>query len=438
MLGEVAMYCFVVLVLTGVYLTFFFVPSDKTVIYHGSYVPLRGVTMSQAYESTVRLSFDVRAGLVMRQIHHWAALVFIATIVAHLCRIFFTGAFRRPRELNWIIGVTLLLLAIFNGFAGYSLPGRPAVGHGSAHRILDRARHPDRRDVVGLPVFGGEFPASDILTRLYVIHILLIPVAIATLLGAHLAVLWRQKHTQFRGRGRREDNVVGSRLWPTYTAKSIGLFAVIAGVLALLGGLAQINPVWLYGPFDPSAVSTAAQPDWYLGWIEGALRLAPPVYLHIGPYNVSELFWPAIALPGITFMLLYLWPFLERRVTHDDAEHNLLDRPSDRPMRTALGVGVLTFYAVLLLGARRTSGRRSWMSASPRCCGRSASCCSRCRCCSARSRGRCAGTCRPATTPSGARSSPSCRSRRTTRTAAPSRRRPNPSGAQSEMRQPPR
>jgi ubiquinol-cytochrome c reductase cytochrome b subunit len=378
MLGEVAMYCFVVLVLPGVYLTFFFVPSDKTVIYHGSYVPLRGVAMSQAYESTVRLSFDVRAGLVMRQIHHWAALVFIATIVAHLCRIFFTGAFRRPRELNWIIGVTLLLLAIFNGFAGYSLPDDLLSGTGLRIAYSIALAIPIVGTWLAFLVFGGEFPASDILTRLYVIHILLIPVAIATLLGAHLAVLWRQKHTQFRGRGRREDNVVGSRLWPTYTAKSIGLFAVIAGVLALLGGLAQINPVWLYGPFDPSAVSTAAQPDWYLGWIEGALRLAPPVYLHIGPYNVSELFWPAIALPGITFMLLYLWPFLERRVTHDDAEHNLLDRPSDRPMRTAR-CRCARALLVLLLGRAGHLGTEAGCEPLA-CCGRSASCCSRCRC----------------------------------------------------------
>ncbi len=349
MLGEIAMYCFAVLVVTGVYLTFFFVPSDKPVVYTGSYGPLRGTTMSQAYESTVRLSFDVRAGLVMRQIHHWAALLFIATIVAHLCRIFFTGAFRRPRELNWIIGVTLLVLAIFNGFAGYSLPDDLLSGTGLRIAYSIALAVPLVGTWLAFLVFGGEFPASDILTRLFVIHILIIPVAIATLLGAHLAILWRQKHTQFRGRGRREDNVVGSRLWPTYTAKSIGLFAIIAGVLALLGGLAQINPVWLYGPFDPSAVSTAAQPDWYLGWIEGALRIAPPAYLKIGPYNISELFWPAVALPGITFGLLYLWPFLERRFTHDTDEHHLLDRPSDRPMRTAIGVAVLTFYSVLLL-----------------------------------------------------------------------------------------
>jgi len=349
MLGEIAMYCFVVLVVTGVYLSLFFVPSAKQVTYTGSYAPLRGVAMSQAYESTIRLSFDVRAGLVMRQIHHWAALLFIAAIVAHLCRVFFTGAFRRPRELNWVIGVTMLVLAIFNGFAGYSLPDDLLSGTGLRIAYSIALSIPVVGTWVAFLLFGGEFPASDILNRLFVFHVLLIPVAIGALLGAHLAIVWRQKHTQFRGRGRRQSNVVGSRLWPTYTAKSIGLFAIIAGVLALLGGLAQINPVWLYGPFDPAAVSTAAQPDWYLGWVEGALRITPPFYLHIGPWNVSELFWPAILLPGVTFVLLYLWPFIEARVTHDHAEHHLLDRPSDAPMRTALGVTALTFYAVLLL-----------------------------------------------------------------------------------------
>jgi len=349
MLGEIAMYCFAVLVITGVYLSFFFVPSDKTVVYHGSYGPLRGVSMSQAYESTIRLSFDVRAGLVMRQMHHWAALVFLATIVAHLCRIFFTGAFRRPRELNWIVGVTLLVLAIFNGFAGYSLPDDLLSGTGLRIAYSIALAIPVIGTWVAFLLFGGEFPAHDILSRLFVVHVLLIPAAIAGLLTVHLAIVWRQKHTQFAGEGRTEGNVVGSKLWPTYTAKSVGLFGLVAGVLALLGGLAQINPIWLYGPFSPSAVSTAAQPDWYMGWIEGALRIMPPVYLHLGPYDLSEIFWPAIALPTLTFGLLYLWPFLERRFTHDTAEHHILDRPSERPMRTALGVVVLTFYAVLLL-----------------------------------------------------------------------------------------
>ena len=349
MLGEIALYSFVVLVVTGVYLTFFFVPSAKDVVYHGDYAPLRGVHMTQAYESTLRLSFDVRAGLVMRQTHHWAALVFLAAIVAHLCRVFFTGAFRRPREFNWIVGVTLLVLALFNGFAGYSLPDDLLSGTGLRIAYSVVLSVPVVGEWAAFLLFGGEFPAPDILSRLFVLHVLLIPAAIVVLLSVHLAVIWRQKHTQFVAPGRREDNVVGSRLWPQYAAKSVGFFAIIAAVLALLGGVAQINPVWLYGPFEPASVTTAAQPDWYLGWIEGALRIAPAWFLRIGPYSVSEVFWPAVALPTATFALLYAWPFLEAWVTRDHAEHHLLDRPSDRPVRSAIGVGVLSFYAVLLL-----------------------------------------------------------------------------------------
>jgi ubiquinol-cytochrome c reductase cytochrome b subunit len=349
MLGELALYCFMVLVITGIFLCFFYDPSAEKVTYHGHYAALHGVAMSQAYRSVVRLSFDVRAGIVMRQIHHWAALVFVAAIVAHLCRIFFTGAFRRPRELNWLVGVTLLVFALFNGFTGYSLPDDLLSGTGLriAYSIL--LSIPVVGEWLAFLVFGGEFPANDIISRLFVIHVLLVPAAITALLSVHLLVLWRQKHTQFAGPGRTERNVVGSRLWPTYAAKSLGLFFLVAAALAALGGLAQINPIWLYGPFEPSAVTTAAQPDWYLGWLEGALRLTPPLPLHIFGHTVSEVFWPGILLPAVTFLALYSWPWIERFVTRDRAEHHLLDRPRDRPARTAIGVGVLTFYAVLVI-----------------------------------------------------------------------------------------
>jgi ubiquinol-cytochrome c reductase cytochrome b subunit len=349
MLGEIALYCFVVIVLTGIFLTFFFDPSPKRVVYHGSYGPLDGVHMTEAYRSTVELSFDVRAGLVMRQTHHWAALVFLAAIVAHLCRVFFTGAFRRPRELNWIVGVTLLLLALFNGFTGYSLPDDLLSGTGLRIAYSIALSIPFVGTWAAFLVFGGEFPAEEIITRLFVIHILLVPLAILGLLSVHLAILWHQKHTHHRGPGHTERNVVGSRLWPTYTVKTIGLFAIVAAVLGGLGGLVQINPVWLYGPFEPSAVTTAAQPDWYVGWLEGALRLFPPWDARAFDHTVSEVFWPGVVVPGITFALLYAWPFVEARMTSDYAEHHILDRPRERPVRTAIGVGVLTFYGVLLL-----------------------------------------------------------------------------------------
>jgi ubiquinol-cytochrome c reductase cytochrome b subunit len=349
MLGEIALYSFIVLVATGTFLAFFFQASLRQVQYTGDYAQLHGVMMSEAYNSVIHLSFDVRAGLVMRQTHHWAALVFIASIVAHLCRVFFTGAFRRPREINWVIGVTMLVLAIGNGFTGYSLPDDLLSGTGLRIMYSIVLSIPVVGTWIAFLLFGGEFPADSIVSRLFVLHVFVVPVALFGLIGAHMMILWRQKHTQFPGPGRTERNDVGSRLWPKYALKSAGFFALITGVLFGLGGLAQINPVWLYGPFDPAAVTTAAQPDWYVGWLEGALRLAPPWYLHIASYNVSEVFWPGVVLPGITFMLLYAWPWLEARVTRDHAEHHLLDRPRDRPVRTAIGVGVLTFYIVLLL-----------------------------------------------------------------------------------------
>src|SRR3954468_18524438 len=178
MLGEIALYSFVVLVLTGTYLTFFFDPGSKEVTYHGSYKPLVGVRMTEAYRSTVRLSFDVRAGLVFRQIHHWAALVFLAAIVAHLCRIFFTGAFRRPRELNWLIGVTLLLLAIANGFAGYSLPDDLLSGTGLRVANAFMLSIPVIGPHLAFFAFNGEFPGTSIISRLYIVHVLLVPLAI--------------------------------------------------------------------------------------------------------------------------------------------------------------------------------------------------------------------------------------------------------------------
>jgi ubiquinol-cytochrome c reductase cytochrome b subunit len=305
--------------------------------------------MSEAYHSTIRLSFDIRAGLVFRQIHHWAALIFVASIVTHLCRIFFTGAFRRPRELNWIVGVSLLLLAIANGFTGYSLPDDLLSGTGLRIAYSIVLGVPFLGTWLAFLFFGGEFPAAALEPRLFVLHVLLVPALIIVLLSAHLAILWRQKHTQFTGPGRTERNVVGSFLWPTYTFRSIGLFAAVAAVLSALGGLAQINPVWLYGPFKAAAVSTAAQPDWYVGWLEGALRIFPPWRAHLFGYTISEVFWPGILLPGITFGLLYMWPFLEARFTGDHLEHHLLDSPRDRPVRTAIGVGVLTFYIVLVV-----------------------------------------------------------------------------------------
>ena len=350
MIGELALYCFVILLLTGVYLTFFFDASANETVYRGSYEPLQGVEMTQAYRSGLELSFDVRAGLVMRQMHHWAALLFLAAIVVHLGRVFFTGAFRRPREINWMIGVTLLVLAMFNGFAGYSLLDDQLSGTGLRIAYSIALSIPLIGTWITSLLFGGEFPGPDIIERLYVIHILLIPAAIAILLTAHLAILVRQKHTQFPGPGRSEDNVVGTRMWPTYAAKALGLFFLVVAVVAFLGGVFQINPIWIYGPFDPAEVSSASQPDWYMGWLDGALRIMPGWEIRAFGFEIPNPFFPGVLLASLTFGALYAWPFLEARVTGDHGVHHLADRPRQRPVRTALGVACLAFYVVCFLG----------------------------------------------------------------------------------------
>lgn len=347
LLGEIALYSFVVLVATGVYLTFFFDPSSEVTTYTGSYEPLQGAQVSQAYRSALDLSFDVRAGLVMRQMHHWAALIFVAAITVHLMRIFFTGAFRRPREINWVIGCTLLVLALANGFAGYSLLDDQLSGTGLRIAYSVVISIPVVGTWLASLVFGGQFPGEDIIPRLFVIHILLLPVVIGVLIGAHLAILVRHKHTHFPSKLARDDNVVGERLWPTYTAKAGGFFFLVSAIIAGLAGVAQINPIWIYGPFRPENVSSASQPDWYVGWMEGALRLMPNWEIDAFGFTIANPFFPGVLLPGITFGLLYAWPWLEARVTKDRAEHHVLDRPRDRPARTAFGVATIAFYVIL-------------------------------------------------------------------------------------------
>ena len=349
LLGEIALFCFVVLLLTGTFLAFFFVPDTRPTIYDGPYLPLQGQEVSAAFDSVMRLSFEVRAGLVMRQVHHWAALVFVGVIVLHASRVFFTGAFRRPRELNWLIGFGLLTFALGEGITGYSLPDDLLSGTGL--RIVYSAilSIPFLGPFLAFLFFGGEFPTEQLISRLFVFHVMLLPGLLIGGIAAHVGLTWLQKHTQFKSRWASERNVVGLPFWPAQVFRSVGLFFLTAAVLALLGGLFQINPVWSYGPFIPYAVTVPAQPDWYVGWLEGALRLGPPFEPTILGVTIPSPFLPGVLVPGIVFTFLALWPFLEARVTGDRREHHVLDWPWEAPVRTATGVAFLTFFLVQTL-----------------------------------------------------------------------------------------
>jgi ubiquinol-cytochrome c reductase cytochrome b subunit len=351
LLGEIALYAFIVLVATGTYLALFFTPSSAESIYHGSYVPLQGVQVSAAFQSTMNLSFHIPAGLLIRQTHHWAALLFVAAILGHLLRIFFTGAFRKPRDINYYIGLTLLTLAILEGFMGYSLPGDLLSGMGLAIAYGVTMSIPIVGANLAFLLWGGEFPGSSSFEpRLFFLHVFVLPVLIATLIGAHLAIIMRQKHSQFRGRGRREGNVIGTPLWPAYAARALGLMIAVAAVLVLLGGLIQVNPIWQYGPYEPWLGTNGAQPDWYLGWLIGALRLMPPLEIHFLNHTwVPNPFFGGVLFPGIVFTTIYLWPWAERRIAGDRRRRDLLDRPRDKPWRTALGAGFFSWVAIIFI-----------------------------------------------------------------------------------------
>ncbi len=352
MLGEVALYSFLVLLLSGTFLTFWFQPSMVPVIYDGVYGPLKGADMSVAYSSTLDISFEVRGGLLMRQVHHWSALLFVAASGLHMLRIFFTGAFRKPREINWVVGFVLFVLGMAGGFTGYSLPDDLLSGNGL--RIIDGM-------IKGIPfigaytsslLFGGEFPGEAIVGRLYSLHIMLIPALILVFVAVHLFMVVIHKHTHYSGPGRRDDNVVGYPLMPVYVAKAGGFFFIVFGVIMLVAATFTINPVWSYGGYDPSPVSAGTQPDWYIGWLDGALRLAPThLEFMVGNNTLSmNILLPMVV--GIAFLVVVaLYPFIEAWVTGDKREHHVLDRPRNAPTRTAIGAAGVTFYAVLWAGA---------------------------------------------------------------------------------------
>lgn len=352
MLGEVALYSFVVLLISGTFLTFFFQPSMTPTIYDGVYGPLKGMEVSAAYASTLDISFEVRGGLLMRQVHHWAALLFVAATGLHMLRVFFTGAFRKPRELNWVVGFMLFILAMAGGVTGYSLPDDLLSGNGL--RIIDGM-------IKAVPVvgaylssllFGGEFPGHAIVGRLYGLHILLIPALILVFIAIHLFMVVIHKHTHYPAPGRKDSNVVGYPLMPVYVAKAGGFFFIVFGVITLVAAAVTINPIWNYGPYDPSPVSAGTQPDWYIGWLDGALRLTPShLEFVVGGYTIAMNILLPIIVSLVFLGLVAAYPFIEAWVTGDKREHHVLDRPRNAPTRTAIGAAGVTFYAVLWAAA---------------------------------------------------------------------------------------
>ena len=349
MLGEIALYSFIILLLSGTYLGLFFDPSMQEVTYSGVFDNLRGLPMSRAYESALEISFDVRGGLFVRQIHHWAALLFVASMFVHMFRTYFTGAFRKPRETNWVIGILLILMGFMEGFTGYSLPDDLLSGTGL--RIMSGfvMSIPVMGTWVNYLIFGAEFPGHELIPRLYIVHVLLLPGILLALIAVHVGLVWYQKHTQFPGPGRTEKNVVGVRILPAFAAKGGAFFAVTVGVIAIMAGIFQINPIWNFGPYNPAHISAGSQPDWYVLFTEGMLRIFPPWEIDIAhTYLIPPAFWASPLFLPLIHGVAAMYPWIERKFTKDNAIHNLLQRPRDVPVRTSLGVMAITFYVWLV------------------------------------------------------------------------------------------
>ncbi|MET9347893.1 cytochrome bc1 complex cytochrome b subunit [Streptomyces termitum] len=350
MLGEICLYSFLIIILTGVYLTMFFHPSMNEVEYAGSYVPLQGQLMSEAFNSTMTISFEVRGGLLIRQIHHWAALIFLAGMFVHMMRVFFTGAFRKPREINWLFGFLLFFLGMFTGFTGYSLPDDLLSGTGVRFMQGAILSVPIVGTYLSMFLFGGEFPGGDFVARFYSAHVLLLPGIMLGLVVAHLILVFVHKHTHFAGPGRTNDNVVGMPLLPVYMAKAGGFFFLVFGVIAIVAAVATINPIWAIGPYRPDQVGTGAQPDWYMGFAEGLIRVMPGWEINLwGHTLVLGVMIPLAIFPAV-LAAIAVYPFIESWITGDKREHHIAQRPRNAPTRTAFGVAWITAYMIMLVG----------------------------------------------------------------------------------------
>ena len=365
LLGEIALFAFIVLVLTGVFLTMFYRPSIDPVVYNGSFELYRGTEQPAAFESILRLSHDVPGGLLFRRIHRVAAHLFVAASVLHMLRILLTGAFRRPREVNYLVGIGLITFAFAAGFTGYSLPYDSLAGTGIRIAYSELLSFPVVGDSVAFWIFGGDFPTGDVIPRFFVFHVMVLPAIIIGALTVHLALVVRQRHTQFPARGIDGHRfVLGKPLWPAQFAESATLMLWVGGLLTAAAVLVPWSDVTLIGPYVPGEVGNNAQPDWYVFWVEGALRIFPAVEFSV--FNLMTISGPFIAgilLPGLVFTGLALYPFLERRVYGLTGEWHVLTNPLEIPLRAAFVLG--TFSFVLIISAAATNDILSRMTGIP-------------------------------------------------------------------------
>lgn len=356
LLGEVAIFSFVIVVLSGIFLGTFYEPSSADVAYQGAVSQFQGEQMPAAFVSVLNITYGIPFGMFVRRIHHWGAHLFIASLGLHMLRVFFTGAYRNPREINWVVGSLLAILAMLASYTGYSLPydefatTATGIGYNIALSI------PLIGDFIAELLFAGEFPASGTIPRLYFLHVLLIPLAILLLLAAHMFILMTQKHTEGRRSSEDADGadveeeddsvIIGLPLYPNQAAVSVLVFSLTAATIAFLAGFLPVHNIAAYGPNDPASTPAIVMPDWFLMWFYGFLKIIPSSFtFHVVGIEFNTEFWGGVFFPAIVFAVLIFWPFIDQ----SDEERHFSADPLSRPIPTAIGVGAIVLVLVASL-----------------------------------------------------------------------------------------
>ena len=339
--GEMALFSFVMLVITGIFLGLSYEPSVREVNLFGRFVPA-------AYASVVKIDLS-SFGLITRRVHHWSAMLMIASVLLHLMRVYFTGCYKNPREINWIIGLILFGATFFASFTGYLLPysefsvTATSIGYYIAKSI------PWLGNWISRLIFCGSFPADETIPRFFFMHVMLIPLTLITLIAIHMVILVKQKHSEPRHNLSRPESrggkrLIGIPLWPNQVLISFCFFFFMAFVIFFIAVLLPANPVENYGPPGPG--TPIMRPDWYFLAIYGLLKLIPGT-LHfdlLGAKITSETVG-GVFFPGLAAILLIVLPFIDRR----SKPQYYMDNPLDHPFRTSIGIMGLSLSAMLVL-----------------------------------------------------------------------------------------
>ncbi len=334
-LGEITLFSFITLVLTGIFLTFGYEPSTRLVKHAGEQLPA-------AYVSVLYID-SLPFGRVLRSVHHWAAHIMVAAAFLHMLRILISGAYKKPREINWLLGLLLLGATVVTAFVGYSLPfdafsvTATQIGYGIGKSI------PYVGDWIAQVMFGGEYPTLHSIPRLYSLHVLWLPLLLMALIGLHMLIMIKQKHTQPKyAEEVAPGKILGVPMAPMQLSVMSLLFLLYLGVLFIIAGAIIAHPVEVYGP--PTTATPALKPDWYFLWIYGILQIIPSSWKIPLPWGaeITSEFIGGVLIPGILGLAALLLPFLDNRKT----KMRYVELPSHHPMRTSVTVGLLFFFFV--------------------------------------------------------------------------------------------